>query len=132
MVVEAEGCIAWGQHIKLKRRYTITFRGVTTFVSTTQADYDSYKLRIKCRNTHAAHVSPQFFSHIRMSPKVDRPEPDIQKMSRLLRSPKVYCHVHKCVPLVPIPSYIRPVHIFTPHLFRIRLNIIIPCKLRSL
>jgi hypothetical protein len=129
MVVEAEGCIAWGQHIKLKRRYTITFRGVTTFVSTTQADYDSYKLQIKCRNTHAAHVSPQFFSHRRMSPKVDGKNLIFKKCLVSYGAQKFIAMFISAFhwSLSPATSFQ-----FTPHLFRIRFNIIIPCKLRSL
>jgi hypothetical protein len=51
---------------------------------------------------------------------------DTHELPSILRSPKVYYHVHKSLQLVPVLSQINPVHITPSNFSKIYFNIILP------
>jgi len=56
---------------------------------------------------------------------------DSQKITLLLRSPKVYYRVHKSPPLVHILSHMNPVQTFSSYVPKIHINIILSFTPRS-
>jgi len=84
------------------------------------AIYDSYSFSLR-RNISCNCLSSwsrgllQEFSHS-----------NSQEIIRLLWNPKVHIRVHNSPPFAPVSSEINPIHIFTPYLFEVHFNIILP------
>jgi hypothetical protein len=49
-----------------------------------------------------------------------------QEIACLLQKPKLYYHIHKSLPLLPILSQMNPVHTLISYIYKNEFNIILP------